>query len=363
MRKGLPGPAGHGGPDLDDLSHLFLASRARGSHEPGAPFCTGEALSSPCPRSRCRFKHTLPFTAHSVFARSLSGTHLSAPRTGIAQALRVGPCGPAPGRDPGFRKSAPETGKFGAAGPHGWRGPSPPRASGASVRAWARHHSSEMRGAPAARSCGTCHPPARRPGPKHQAVGIPGFRGQTEGLGRPGWRVHIPQARLEPGSWVHVAGREGESLPSCGGPRALGGERLSRGVRTERFPHTRPPPHPSSPCTLGRERREPESLRGGGFHFARWLGSQQRLVSRGQSVRKRHPARSPHTPRAHTLALPATSYRAPAIHVPELTLTPTPRSTPTPKQSSPCHAHPCAHPQRHTRSHPRPHTPPPPGTP
>lgn len=242
MRKGLPGPAGHGGPDLDDLSHLFLASRARGSHEPGAPFCTGEALSSPCPRSRCRFKHTLPFTAHSVFARSLSGTHLSAPRTGIAQALRVGPCGPAPGRDPGFRKSAPETGKFGAAGPHGWRGPSPPRASGASVRAWARHHSSEMRGAPAARSCGTCHPPARRPGPKHQAVGIPGFRGQTEGLGRPGWRVHIPQARLEPGSWVHVAGREGESLPSCGGPRALGGERLSRGVRTERFPHTRPPP-------------------------------------------------------------------------------------------------------------------------
>ena len=93
-------------------------------------------------------------------------------------------------------------------------------------------------------------PPARRPGPRHQAVGIHGLRGRTQDLGRSGLRVLIPESTLEPGSWVHVAGWEGESLPSGGAPRALGGEWLSRGVRTECFPHT-PPPNPSSPSNLG----------------------------------------------------------------------------------------------------------------
>lgn len=196
------------------------------------------------------------------------------------------------------------------------------------------------------------------------------------GKNRGTWRIRFESSRsqvqtLGSGDWVHVVGQEGESLPSGLSPRAPGGERLLRGGRAVNVPAppaappAAPPRGPVQPQQTERRARRAGTL-------ARWrvplhqvagLGRKLGVVSHERSARKRQPARSPHAPRSHALALPATSPWGLSTHASELTLTPTPRSAPAREPRSPCHAHPRAHPRRHTRSHRHRHTPPPPGTP
>lgn len=181
-------------------------------------------------------------------------------------------------------------------------------------------------------------------------------------------RVHAPKSRPSGlGYRVHV-----EGIPPFGSCPSRSGRRAaltrSKGIVYPPSP-PHPPPHTPPPGPLQpwhSELRAAASLEACAVACSTSPGGRARphaSAGAAWTVGEKHSAGSTHTPRAHTLARPATSPRVPITQAPELTLTPTPRSTPTPRPSSPCHAHPFAHPRWHTRSHPRRHTLPPPGTP
>lgn len=180
MREGLRAARGHRVLDHNDRPPPIIWNKV------GVLTNQHPVLDQPLPGLEVLFQAHPPF--HFAFPSvSVSGTHLPAPRTGIAQALRSGPCCREPGRDPGLRAPGGRRGESWSR-QHGPQGLSPPRAAAARVGVCMGYHSP--------RDALGHVPTARSPSWRHRTVGIHGLWGRTEGLGVPRLRVHAPKSRL-----------------------------------------------------------------------------------------------------------------------------------------------------------------------
>lgn len=149
MREGLRAARGHRGLDHNDRPPPIIWNKV------GVLTNQHPVLDQPLPGLEVLFQAHPPF--HFAFPSvSVSGTHLPAPRTGIAQALRSGPCCREPGRHPGLRAPGGRRGESWSR-QHGPQGLSPPRAA---AREWESAWDTTPRGM----LWGTCRPPAHHPG-------------------------------------------------------------------------------------------------------------------------------------------------------------------------------------------------------